>query len=340
MSEVKLKDIAEALDVSVVTISNALSGKKGVSEKVRTQVFQKAEELGYNISKYQKKEDTSMKLGVLVADKYLEVGASFYWSLYQQVAYIASKKNGFTMFEVLEAEMEEKREIPKLLSEGEVDGLIIIGWLEHDYVKKIISVAKVPVVLLDFYIEDMRCDAVISNSYVGMYKMTKYLLERGHKEIAFLGSVYANENIMDRYFGYRKAMQEWGIPIRPEWVLKDRDVLTGTIEMELPKKMPTAFVCNCDLSASMLYHELERLEYKVPEDISIVGYDNYLYGDPFAEEITTYNVDMEQMAKEAVNILRKRIKGMSVHPGIRYVDSQVIERKSVKCLNGFGELER
>ena len=332
MAEVKLKDIAEQLHISVVTVSNALSGKKGVSDQVRNQVFQKAKELGYDISKYQKKEEVAIKIGVLVSDKYLEIGSSFYWSLYQQVAYAASKKNGFTIFEVLEEETVEKGRLPKLLSEGEMDGLIIIGWLEHDYVKKVISATKVPVVLLDFYIDDMGCDAVISNSYVGMYKMTKYLLERGHREIAFLGSVYANDNIMDRYFGYRKAMQEWGIPVRPEWVLKDRDVSTGELQIGLPKKMPTAFVSNCDLSASRLQVELKKLGYHVPEDISIVGYDNYLYGDPFAEEITTYNVDMEQMAKEAVKILLKRVRGMSVHSGIRYIDSQIIERKSVCCL--------
>lgn len=333
MSEVKLKDIAEELNISVVTVSNALSGKKGVSAKVRNQVQNKATELGYDLSKYQRKEETAIKIGVVVSDKYLEIGASFYWSLYQRVAYTASKKNSFTIFEVLEEENIEKGKTPKLLSEGEMEGLIIIGWLPHDYVKKVVDSTKVPVVLLDFYIDDMSCDAVISNSYVGMYKMTKYLLERGHREIAFLGSVYANENIMDRYFGYRKAMQEWGLSIRPEWVLKDRDVFTGEIDIELPKKMPTAFVANCDLSASRLHTELKKMGYRVPEDISIVGYDNYLYGDPFAEEVTTYNVDMDQMAKEAVQILLKRVRGMNVHSGIRYIDSHIIERKSVTPLS-------
>lgn len=331
--EVKLKDIAKELGVSVVTVSNALSGKKGVSEEVRTKVIQKAEELGYDMSKYQKKEESAIKVGVLVSDKYLEVGASFYWSLYQQVAYVASKKNGFTVFEVLEEETIEQGKMPKLLSEGGIDGLIIVGWLEHDYVKRMLSATKIPVVLLDFHIDDIECDAVISNNYVGMYKMTRYLLERGHRDIAFVGSIYANENIMDRYFGYRKAMQEWEIPVRAEWVLKDRDIASNEMEIEYPKEMPTAFVCNCDLAGSILHKELERMGYEVPQDISIVGYDNYLYGDSFAQEITTYNVDMEEMAKEAVGILLKRVRGFSLHHGIRYIDSQIVERSSVKVLD-------
>ena len=328
--DIKLKDIAVELNVSVVTVSNALSGKKGVSDSVRKQVIQKAKELGYNTTKYAKKEEAPIKIGVLAQDKYLEVGASFYWSLYQNVAYMASKKNGFTMFEAVDSEKEEKGELPKLLAESGIDGLIIIGWLEHDYVKKIVESTKLPVVLLDFHIADIPCDAVISNNYVGMYKMTRYLLERGHREIAFVGSIYANENIMDRYFGYRKGMMECGLHVKPEWILKDRDIQTNTMVVELPREMPTAFVCNCDLAASCIYDAVKKLGYEVPEDISIVAYDNYLYGHSFANEVTTYNVDMEQMAKEAVNILLKRVKGMNTHVGIHYVDSDIIERSSVK----------
>ena len=62
----------------------------------------------------------------------------------------------------------------------------------------------------------------MSGNYIGMYKMTHYLLEKGHRDIAFVGSVYANENIMDRYYGYRKGLEEAGIPFRKEWVLEDR----------------------------------------------------------------------------------------------------------------------
>ena len=328
--EVKLKDIASELNVSIVTVSNALSGKKGVSDSVRKQVIEKAKEMGYNTTKYEKKAEPTVRIGVIVSEKYLEVGASFYWALYQQVAYMASKKNSFTIFDVLESKKEEQKELPKILSEEGIDGIIIIGWMEHDYVKKMVESTKIPVVLLDFHIDDLPCDAVISNNYVGMYKMTHYLLERGHREIAFVGSIYANENIMDRYFGYRKGMMEYGISVKPEWVIKDRDIETNTLGVELPRKMPTAFVCNCDLTASILHDELKKIGYDVPEDISIVGYDNYLYGHSFANEVTTYNVDMEQMAKEAVHILLKRVKGISTHAGIHYVDSKVVERTSVK----------
>ena len=113
----------------------------------------------------------------------------------------------------------------------------------------------------------------MSGNYIGMYKMTHYLLEKGHRDIAFVGSVYANENIMDRYYGYRKGLEEAGIPFRKEWVLEDRDLIVGDMRVELPDNMPTAFVCNSDLTASMVINQLEEQGYRVPEDFSVVGFD-------------------------------------------------------------------
>ena len=106
MGNVKLKDIAEALNVSTVTVSNALAGRKGVSEEVRSQVVAKAKELGYDLKKYTNKRQ-GVTIGVIVSEC-LELGVSFYWSMYQKVAYAASKSQSVTMLEALGQENEEK----------------------------------------------------------------------------------------------------------------------------------------------------------------------------------------------------------------------------------------
>lgn len=329
---VKLKDIASELGVSVVTVSNALSGKKGVSESVREEILKTAERMGYDTSKYGRKDGESIKIGVIVSEKYLEVGTSFYWAMYQQVAYEASRKNGFTIFEILDRNTNGKSELPKVLTGEEIDGLLVIGWMEHQYIRRVLEAARVPVVLLDFYDEEFSCDAVMSNNYIGMYKATRYLLERGHQEIAFVGTLEANNNIMDRFYGFRKGMEEWGARIRSEWVIPDRDVESNEVRFELPEDMPTAFVCNSDFTAGILYDKLREKGYRIPEDISVTAYDNYLYGHPFANELTTYNVDMGLMAKTAVHILLKKIRKQDRHQGVRYIDSEMIERSSVKKL--------
>ena len=209
------------------------------------------------------------------------------------------KKQGVTMLEVLSMEREEQMELPKLINEKMIDGLIIIGWMSKEYVKKLVEVCKIPIVLLDFQMRDIRCDSIMSNNYIGMYKMTRYLIEKGHKDIAFVGSIFGNENIMDRYYGYRKGLAEAGILERKEWILEDRELDSGVMKIELPENMPSAFVCNSDWAAGTLYNILIERGYRIPQDVSIVGYDNYLYGNSFSEQLTTYNVDMKEIQSSA-----------------------------------------
>ena len=331
MTEVKLKDIAQALGVSTVTVSNALSGKKGVSDKMRVRIRETAEAMGYDMLKYERQTEGN-RIGVLVGEKYLEIGVSFYWAMYQKVAYMASRHQGVTVLETVTRENEQTRRLPKIVEEQTVDGLIVIGWMEKDYVSRLVEDSGIPVVLLDFNLKDVRCDAVMSNNYMGMYKATRYLLEHGHCDIAFVGSVHANDNIMDRYFGYCKALYEKGIRVRREWMLEDRDIESGDMKVALPDNMPTAFACSSDLAAGYLYDALVEKGYRIPEDISIVAYDNYLFGHPFAEQLTTYNVDMERMGASAMKLLLGKIRGVEKYYGVRYIDSDIVERRSVRTV--------
>lgn len=327
-----MKDIAAAVGVSVVTVSNALAGRKGVSQDVRNRVEKAARELGYNLKKSDR-NSRGLVIGVVASEKYITVGNSFYWALYQHVAYEASKAHGVTMLEILSFSMEKEEELPKLLKERAISGLIIVGWMSESYVKKIIAAADMPTVLLDFQMRGVKCDAVMSGNFIGMYKVTRYLLEKGHRDIAYVGSIQANDNILDRYYGYRKALMEAGIRERKEWILEDRDLEAGLSLVEVPENMPTAFACNSDWAAGLLYDVLAERGYRVPEDVSIIGYDNYLYNNSFADRLTTYNVDMKEMAHQAVKLLRGKIRGDDRHWGTRYVDSVIIERQSVKSFN-------
>ena len=131
--------------------------------------------------------------------------------------------------------------------------------------------------------------------------MRKYYLYRmGHRKIAYVGTLLATEGITDRYFGYQKALLELGLEQKKEWVLDDRHIETGKIDtvnmLQIPKDMPTAFVCNCDLTASFLIKKLKDNGYRVPEDIPVVGFDNYLHPGLSDIQITTHEVDLKEMA--------------------------------------------
>ena len=116
-------------------------------------------------------------------------------------------------------------------------------------------------------------------------------------------------------------------------MLDDRHIETDKIDtvnmLQLPKDMPTAFVCNCDLTASFLIKKLKENGYRVPEDISVVGFDNYLYPGLSDIQITTYEVDLEEMAKKTVHNMISKISNDNYKPGIHIVEGHLVLKESV-----------
>ena len=334
---VKLADIAEKLGVSTVTVSKALSNQKGVSESMRLRIKQLADELGYvspSAAKL-KPEEKSYNIGVIVAERYFDQTQSFYWSMYQEVTTCALSRNSFTMLEVVNEQDEDDCAIPKLIEGGRINGIIIIGIMNRDYLEMISKNTELPVVYLDFYESNAKCDSVVSDSYFGMYHMTEYLCRMGHRKIAFVGTLFATNSITDRYFGYCKALMENGIELRKDYVIDDRFLDTGSrmgYKIKLPKDMPTAFACNCDVTALELIELLEKEGYKVPEDISVVGFDNYAFSNINNIELTTYAVDVRGMAKRAVKNLIKKMAGDRAVRGTSVVEGKMISGKTVQLL--------
>ena len=336
---VRMADIAEVMGVSTVTVSKALSDQKGVSEELRVKIKEKAQEMGYKTASARYKErpgsGRSYTFGVIVSDRFLAKYESFYWNLYQEVATAAVQKGCFTMLEVLKADDEDRLVMPRLLGERKAEGLIIIGRLQEKYMERLIQHVDIPFILLDFTDRNGVFDAVISNSYMGMYRMTNYLFDMGHREIGFVGNVFFTGSITDRFFGYLKSLAEHGVELDREWVLQDRNQQTGRSDVgfawKLPKKMPTAFVCNNDVAAAALVEHLQQEGYRVPQDISVVGYDNYQPPGLCDVEITTYEVDMSGMAERAVVNLISKLSGESYKQGVTIVDGRIIYKESVKA---------
>lgn len=336
---VKLADIAERLGVSAVTVSKALSGQKGVSEELRERIKILADEMGYQPPSTQKRENRkSYNIGVVIADRYLDKYDSFYWQMYQQISTRAVSKECFTMAEVITPEAEQTPVLPKLLQEQKVDGLIVIGKVMDEYLEFLNEDADVPLIFLDFCNEKQDMDAVISDSYYGAYRLTNYLFEMGHTKIAYVGTILSTGSITDRYLGYVKSLMEHGQMPERKWLIEDRrkeDVIIDVVELlKIPTEdMPTAFFCNCDLTASILIKKLRTYGYQVPEDVSVVGYDNYLFPGLCDVDITTYEVDIKEMAKRTIHTLLKKIRGENYHHGIYIVEGHLVIKESVKKLN-------
>ncbi len=332
--KIKMADIAAALNVSTVTVSKALSDQKGVSEEMREKIKNLADELGYrqpSVLKIKKKND-SYTIGIIVPGKYFGKYESFYWQLYQELATKAVQKECFTMLEVISLEAENNCELPKLIKEKKVDGVILIGRPNNGYIQRLRADESVPLVCLDFFDKSSNCDAVISDGFYGTYILTNYLFDMGHEDIVYVGTLLYTNSITDRYFGYYKSMMEHGRQVTERCVLDDRDWETGDVtryKVNFPEVMPSAFVCNCDLAASTLIRNLKEKGYRVPEDISVVGFDNYLYPGVCDIGITTYDVNVKEMARSSINVLLKKISGDNYKSGVKIVEGHIVYKESV-----------
>ncbi len=332
---VRMADIAKALGVSTVAVSKALRDQKGVSEALRARVKALAEEWGYRSPSQvrQLSGKAGYTIGALISARYLDSNESFYWRLYQEVNAQAMRKESFMLLETLSNEDARLHKLPKLIAEGRVDGLIVIGKPPGDYAAFLKKSWQKAMVFLDFYDPDAEVDSVISNSFYGAYQLTDYLIRHGHRLIGYVGTLLATDSITDRYFGYRKAILEYNIPMRREWLLDDRDLATGAnTELPFPPEMPTAFVCNCDFIAGMLIRVLRKSGYRVPEDVSVTGFDNYLPPGMCDIGITTYSVNLREMAHSAVRMLLRRLDGDKSRPFMQIIDGQLFVRESVCTL--------
>lgn len=329
--KVKMSDIAEQLGVSIVTVSKALAGQKGVSDDMKTKIIRLASELGYEKPGERKSVSKSYNIGVVVPEGYISKYETFYWDLYQEINTAAAQNNSFVLLEIINVNDENANIPPKLLKENKIDSLIVMGALKTEYLKMIGAHYSTPTVYLDFYDSEIQEDAVISNSFYGTYAITNYLLEKGLKKIAYVGTLLSTKSITDRYFGYMKALMEKNITVREDWVIPDRDLdrLQFT-DITLPAELPEAFVCNCDMTASYLIDTLSRKGIKVPDDVKVTGFDDFIHPGICPVPLTTYSVNMSGMADSAVRNCMRKLNGIETNKGLHLIEGKLIIRESTQ----------
>ena len=331
--KVTMRDIAAKLGISVVSVSKAFSGQRGVSPELRRKILKTAETMGYKYgTEVKKKKTLSGNIGIIVAERYMSEN-SFYFKFMRGISTVLQQKRHYAFFHTLTSANEEKAVLPDIFFHQRVDGIIILGQIADKYIRAVLDTG-IPVVFLDFYNQLTAESCVVGDSFYAAYELTNYLIDNGHREIAFVGNIHATSSIQDRYLGYAKSLIEHNIRPSEYYLISDRKADTGEfIPLELPVVMPTAFVCNCDEAASRLMALLSEKGYRVPEDISVTGFDNSVYSSITVPNITTFEVNTEKMSAIAVEALLSKINTPSENIGMIQVKGRIVFKDSVASLN-------
>ena len=306
---VTMRELGKRLGVSAVTVSKALAGKSGVSEEMRQKIVKLASELGYVNPNAQQpvRQASGLDVGIIIPAPFFS-NDSFYAMMYKSLVQELAEAGHFGLLELVSRETQRALILPNLLRSRKVDALILLGQPDAAYVDLLVK-QSVPVICMDFYNTSAGVDMVIGDSAGGASALTQHLIDLGHRDIAYYGSVKATSSIMERYLGYLAAMMSNDLPVSPEYLIPDRDEEGALQPLTLPAKRPTAIVCNSDWSARWIIDQLKQQGLRVPEDVSIVGFDDFNYVPATLPALTTYRVDQKAMCRIVVQLVADRCAG-------------------------------
>jgi LacI family transcriptional regulator len=312
--------IAKKLGYSTMTVSKCFKNSSDISSNTCQKVFKTAQSLGYVYERV-----VATKVAVLVKDVFVSKGDTFYNELYQRLH--ERSLSAHLQLVMIMVKSSEEKDFLKRFFYPELDGVLLMGQFSNDFVVELKSMMKIPLICLDFYTYPLVTDAIISNNFMASFEITSHLISLGHQQIAFLGNLNATSSINDRFFGYQKALLENHLQTSVS-VIDDRKDNTIYQEFTLPQKMPSAFVCNNDHAAYLLIKQLQKQGYKIPEDISVTGFDDVVYSGTSDPQITTVRVSRNYMADSAISTLLKKIKTKDDVKRLISLDCYIVKRHS------------
>lgn len=327
------------LGLSTTTVSNVIHGKtKEVSAATIARVEEILQEYKYvpNINARNLAQNESKIIGLAMksrSDKYENFIKDPFTSELIGSIERALRDTGYFIMIYTADDVEE---IMQKVSSWNVDGLLLLGMLRDD-VSTLEEMNKKPMVCIDSYFMEEFNDFVNVGleDEQGAYEMTKYLLQCGHKKIAFLADNRIGVDQV-RYEGYKRAMEEAGIPVRDEdfFMYHPAQKERETSMKELCKRSAayTAVFCASDYYAITFMNRLLELGKKVPDDISVVGFDDNLLAQMHRPALTTVHQDVEMKGEMAVRELIRMIRGKKAKYNRILLPTELKIRDTVKIL--------
>lgn len=323
-----LKDVALKAGVSQSTTSRALSGEGYVAASVRERVLSAAESLGYvphAMARSLRKKD-SHTVGVLVSD----LRNAFYADLAAGIA-ARARSEGYTMMLVddqgsTKAEMDAARAFVATRVAG-----VIVTPLSGDISEYLVG-QRIPVVEADRQFSEGRCDAVVINNAGAARRMTDHLIDLGHKRIALFIDETTWTTGGERAAGYRASLEGSGVTVDPALIVSGgwdaETARKSAIDILARRDHPTAIFAANNLLAEGVWRATNDLGMRIPEDVSIVSFDDSEWMSMVTPGITAVAQDAVALGEAAMGRLLARLADPACLPDTVVLDAQVRPRGS------------
>ncbi len=329
-----IKDVAKKANVSITTVSRVSNGSKGVSAKTYRRVIKTIKELGYSPSAMASglKTRLSKSIGIAVPDA---IG-DFYGEVINGIESVATKNEYNLIISLNHHIIKEELEAVNFFKAKKVDGAILVTTLDDDdYVRSLIE-SGFEIVLLDRTPNGLKVDTVKTDNFHGGYMATEYLLNLGHSAILIVQGLSYLDSSRERFNGYKRALKDRGIEIDSTFILNGNFTIDSgysTVKKYLDKKglnFTAVFAAN-DQMAMGAIKALNEKGISVPDEVSIVGFDDSYISPYVIPSLTTIKQRREEMGRVAAELLLDRIashnkKGKTPRQVI--ISVELIERES------------
>lgn len=297
----------------MATVSHVINKTRFVSNELQEKVKKVMEELDYhpNLMAGSLRKKRTNTIGLVVPDNSNPVFAELSRAI-EDIGF----SSGYSVILCNTAyNLDKEIKYIKVLRSKRVDGLIIIPTtIEAIYINQLVD-SGLPVVIVDRTVPDAKTDSVLLDNYQGIYDATKYLISLGHRVIAYIDRPFDLPHSLDRIRGYRKALEENGIKPKEELVIRGGfNYEGGAKAMEKILKMnptPTALIAFNDISAIGAIRAIKDRGLKVPNDISVIGFDDIPQSSFTVPRLTTVHFPKYRMAEAAFDLLQKKLEGTS-----------------------------
>lgn len=336
-----LKEIAEKANVSQATVSLVLNRKPGVSVSTREKILKIAKDLEYQSNR---RELVGSAAGGTI--RFLKIATHGHTVNRDHDVFIAdyidglahgARRNNYNL-EIAAFRGASPDEIVASLDGASVGGVVVLGTeLTSEHILAF-SRVELPLVFLDTFHDFLDFDFVDMNNRDAVYKIVTHLLENGHTEIGFVRSGVNTHNFELRDEGFHHVVKELGVTVKEANVVTVDSTYQGAYRDMLDylahrSRLPTALFCTNDVIAYGCIKALRDKGYKIPDDVSVVGFDDLPLSSVMDPPLTTMQVSKKQMGEIALNRVTQQIANGGTLPPVKIqVGGELIVRESVRDL--------
>ena len=336
-----IKDIAKEMDVSIATVSRALSGKPGVSDELREKIQIKAEELGYlrNSAAISLKTSKTKTIGVIVSD----IRNPFFLDFLTGVDNVLFSRGYKFLLSNSDESVEKEKIYLNWMVEHGVEGILASPVSEKDGKSNISLYRKfyklgIPIVLYDrTFPKETQFDSVTIDNKDSIIQALIYLKNKGHEKIGIFLSKSGIYTIEERLKGFIEGCKLLNLPFKEEWIGRDlypEEMTYNKLKELLDKNnLPTAIIATNNKITKLLVSASRKLNINIPKDLSIMGYDDLPENEIISPPITCIKQPVFEIGRIASTVLLGKINDNFSEPTKVILKAEIIERKSIQDLN-------